>query len=263
MEINKKETMPDLSSKAAQVRQNQNSPLPNREGVWGWVLQKFILKLEILFDILKSFLDWVYYQRCYFCGKTSRKSIMCDLCFNLVKTKLKPVRQYKVLGKIEIFSAFVYKEEILKLIRGIKFHNRKELAPYAAGLLYEYWQNTHYADRNFVIIPMPSHEKRLKKRKYNHIELIAEEFSKLTGYAVNTELVHKIKDTKPQYQLSRAERQENLHGAFSVNEESYGGENLLLLDDICTTGVTMQEIIKALNKKGITKLCGLVLSNPE
>ena len=219
--------------------------------------------IERVIKKLLSLLDWIYYRRCYFCGKTSRKSIMCDSCLNLVKTKLKPLRQYKVIGRVEIFSVLVYKDEILKLIRGVKFHNQKELAPYAAALLYEYWKNIHYFDKDFVIIPMPSHEKRVKERKYNHVELIAHEFSKLTGYAVNTELVQKIRNTKPQYKLSKPEREENLKNAFSVNKDFYNGENLLLLDDICTTGATMQEMIKALNRQGIKKLCGLVLSNPE
>jgi len=116
---------------------------------------------------------------------------------------------------------------------------------------------------DFEIIPMPSHQKRLKQRKYNHINLIAAEFSKLTGYSVNTELISRIKDTKPQYKLNRIQRLENLKGAFSINKEKYTGKNLLLLDDICTTGVTLQEMIKILNKLEINKLCGLVLSNPE
>lgn len=216
-----------------------------------------------MFDILKSLLDWIYYKKCYFCGKLSPKGIVCDTCVEIIKTKLKQVRQYKVFNNTEIFSAASYKDEIQKLIRGIKYHNKQEFAFYAAMILFEYWQRTPYADKYFEIIPMPLHEKRQKQRKFNHAELIAEEFSKITGYPVNTELVCRIKDTRPQYKLSRKERMENLKGAFSVNIENYSGSNLLLLDDICTTGVTMQEIIKALNKKGIDKLCGLVISNPD
>lgn len=216
-----------------------------------------------MFNFLKSLLDWIYYKKCWFCGKSSQKGEVCDACIALLKTKIKPVRQHRVLNGVEIFSVALYKDEIQRLIRGIKFHNKKELAECVAVLLYDYWQNTHYNDKNFVIIPMPSHEKRIKERNYNHMELIAVEFSKLTGYAVNSELVSKIKDTKPQYKLKKIERLENLRGAFAVNKEKYGGESLLLLDDICATGTTMQEMINVLNKQGIDKLCALVLSNPE
>lgn len=210
---------------------------------------------------LKSLFDWIYYKRCYFCGKISPSGVMCEECYK--KIKINSPKQYKTFNNIEIFSIASYKNEIQKLIRGIKYHNQREFAPYAAQLLFDFWQNTEYADKNFEIIPIPSHEKRLKQRKYNHIELIAAEFSKLTGYPVNTELVFRVKDTVPQYKLSRIQRLENLKDAFAVNKENYTGKNLLLLDDICTTGVTFQEMIKALNKAGINKLCGLVLSNPE
>ena len=217
-----------------------------------------------MFDLLiklKSLLDWIYYKRCYFCGKLSYSEIMCDECCK--KIKFNPPRQHKSLNNIEIFSVSPYKNEIQKLIRGIKYHNKKDFAPYAAQILFDFWQNTTYAQTSFELIPMPSHIKRLKQRKYNHIELIAAEFSKLTGYSINTELISRVKDTVPQYKLSRTQRLENLKDAFYVNKEKYTGANLLLLDDICTTGVTLQEMIKVLNKAGVNKICALVLSNPE
>lgn len=214
-----------------------------------------------LSDIFKSLFDWIYYKKCYFCGKISLTGIMCEECYK--KIKIKQPKYYKNYKNIEIFSVSSYKNELQKLIRGIKFHNKKDFAEYAAKILFDFWKTSTYADKNFQIIPMPSHKKRIKERKYNHIELIADEFSKLTGYSVNTELIYKIKDTKPQYKLNKKERFENLKDAFSVNKEKYRGDNLLLLDDICTTGVTMEEMIKALNKSGINKICGLVLSNPE
>lgn len=211
----------------------------------------------------KYLADWIFYRRCYFCGKPSSAGIMCEICYENTRAKIKPVSRYKVFNNSEIFSVLPYKDEIQKLIRGIKFHNRTEFAQYAAELLFEYWKNTRYADKNFVIIPMPSHEQRIKQRKYNHMELIALEFSKLCGYPVESELILKIKDTRPQYSLTQKERAENLKDAFKVDKDKYAGENLLLLDDICATGTTMREMIKALNKKGIVKLCGLALSNPD
>jgi ComF family protein len=216
-----------------------------------------------MFDIIRLLFDWLYYKKCYFCREISAEGIICGNCYE--KIKINPPKQYKVFNNVEIFSITSYKNEIQKLIRGIKYHNQREFAPYAAQLLFEFWQKTSYTDTDtkFEIIPIPSHEKRLKQRKFDHIELIANEFSKLTGYPVNKNLVYRIKDTKPQYKLSRPERLENLKGAFSVNKENYSGENLLLIDDICTTGVTMQETIKALNKQGINKICGLVISNPD
>ncbi len=214
-----------------------------------------------MFNVILHFLDWIYYKKCYFCKKTSSKGSICDKCYEEIKENL--YNRRRLINNIEIFSIATYKDKIQKLIRGIKYHNQKEFAFYTAQILYEFWLKTSYSDIDFEIIPMPSHKKRLKQRRFNHTELIAEEFSKLTGYSINTELVLRIKDTKPQYKLTKPERLKNLKGAFEVKKENYSGKNLLLLDDICTTGVTLQEMIKALNRAGIDKLCGLVISTPE
>ncbi len=214
-----------------------------------------------MLNFFKSVFDWIFYKKCYFCGKISPVGAMCDDCYNNIC--IKSSEKYKYLNNTDIFSVTTYKNEVQKLIRGIKFHNKTEFAIYAAKILYDFWKSSPYIGMDFEIVPMPSHESRIKQRKYNHMILIANEFSKLTGYNVNTELVLKIKDTKPQYKLNKEQREDNLKNAFHVKKENYNGKNLLLIDDICTTGVTMQEMIKALNNVGIDKLCGLVLSNPE
>jgi ComF family protein len=213
-------------------------------------------------NLLKNFLDWLFYRKCYFCGKAIKEGAVCDNCHESLKQKIKPYKSYRNFGNIYVFSAADYKDEIKKLIRAVKYHNQQDLVPYIAELLYIYWKNTPNNDVNFTIIPVPSHEKRLKQRKYCHIELIAFEFSKLTGYKVNTELAQRIKNTKPQYKLSKEERLLNLKDAFNIDKTKYTGENLLILDDICTTGVTIQELIKSCKENGIEKLCGLVVSNP-
>ena len=126
--------------------------------------------------------------------------------------------------------------------------------------MYEYFSKIFDKKENFLIIPVPMHKKRFKQRKYNHMDLVADELSKLTGWKVNTKLIQRIKETKPQYKLNTKEREENLKNAFKVTKENYNGEKLLLIDDILTTGSTLTEIIKTLNKEGITNIVGLTTS---
>ena len=129
--------------------------------------------------------------------------------------------------------------------------------------MHNYWSKLIKSDEKFVIVPVPLFEKREKKRKYNHMTLVAEEFAKLSGYKVNLELIKRIKDTKPQYRLSKKEREENLKNAFECNLISYEGEKLLLIDDILTTGSTMTEMIKTFQNKGINDLTVFVTSCTE
>src|SRR3989339_1630592 len=96
-----------------------------------------------MFNILKFLFDWIYYKRCYFCGKSSPSGAMCEACYK--KIPINPPKYYKLFNNVEIFSITSYKNEVQKLIRGIKFHNRKEFASYAAQILFDFWKNTTYA----------------------------------------------------------------------------------------------------------------------
>ena len=78
------------------------------------------------------------------------------------------------------------------------------------------------------------------------MELVAEEFCKLSGDIPNFELITRIKDTKPQYKLSRKERLENLKSAFAVDKTKDLNLPILIIDDICTTGATFEEMISSL-----------------
>ena len=147
-----------------------------------------------------------------------------------------------------------------KLIRGLKYHNKKDLAAYQAKLMSEYWNTIEKKEMTYSIVPVPLFKTREKKRKYNHMQLVAHEFSKLFSYQVKNNLIYRTKNTKPQYKLTIKERQENLHNAFSAKKENYNGENILLIDDILTTGSTLTEIIKELKKNGITKITCLTTS---
>ena len=159
-------------------------------------------------------------------------------------------------------SARVYEKNLQKLIRGIKYHNQKELAKYLAQFMWEYFQQITNKN-NFQVVPVPIYPKREKIRKYNHMMLVAEEFSKLTGYKVDNALITRIKETKPQYRLSIKEREENLKGAFHVDKSFYDGESLLVIDDILTTGSTLKAMIKAFAEVDIYDITAFTTSCTE
>ena len=94
------------------------------------------------------------------------------------------------------------------------------------------------------------------------MELVCEEFSKLSGFECDFDLIKRIKDTKPQYKLSRKQRLENLSNAFEVQNDYYKGKTILILDDICTTGSTFEEMIKELKNSGITDIVCFATSTP-
>ena len=168
---------------------------------------------------------------------------MCRKCYDSIE--FLPSSPVMRIMQKKVYSAAIYARTLQRLIRGIKYHNQVELAYFQAKIMYDYWQTLDISEKNFVIVPVPLHKKRMKDRKYNHMMLVAEEFSKLTGYKVDNALITRIKETKPQYRLSIKEREENLKGAFHVDKSFYDGESLLVIDDILTTGSTLKAMIKA------------------
>lgn len=208
---------------------------------------------------LLSLLDWIYKKRCYFC-KSSKESVkMCSKCYE--KLMFNPICVNRIIDGVNILCAGNYSKELQKLIRGLKYHRQKDLAYFQAKFMYEYWSKFNYSG-DFQVIPVPLHKNRKRKRSYNHMELVVKEFCYMTGYEPNFDLIKRIKDTKPQYKLSRKERLENLHKAFEVDKSKNLNKKVLILDDICTTGSTFEEIISELKKNGICDIICFATTTP-
>ena len=208
---------------------------------------------------LSNLLDWIYKKKCYFCRSSKEAVKMCSKCYD--DMDFLPVQINRIIEGKKVYCAGVYSKNLQKLIRGLKYHNQKDLAYYLAKFMAEYFSKiTDKTD--FEIIPVPIYPKREKKRKYNHMNLVGEELARLTNNSLNKNLIKRVKDTKPQYKLKRHERLQNLNGAFEVDKSNYTGKTLLLIDDICTTGSTFEEIIKEFAKHGITDIICFAATTP-
>lgn len=186
---------------------------------------------------------------------------MCPTCYE--KLEFLDNNANRIIDNVDIYCAGTYTKELQKLIRGLKYHKQKDLAYYQAKFMYDYFCNLRISkNKNFELVPVPLHKNRIKKRKYNHMELVCEEFSKLSGFECNFELIKRIKDTKPQYKLSRKQRLTNLKGAFYVDKNKITGKPILLMDDICTTGSTFEEMIEVLKNTGVKNIVCFATSTP-
>lgn len=214
---------------------------------------------------MKSFfnfiLDLIYRKKCYFCGNSKHSLKMCPDCYDKLEFLDKKVN--RIVNGVDIYCAGVYTKELQKLIRGLKYHKQKELAYYQAMFMYEYFLKLEeLQNKDFLLIPVPMHSKRIKKRKYNHMNLVCEEFSKLSGFECCFDLIKRVKETKSQYKLSRQERLNNLANAFEVDKSKLVNKPLLLMDDICTTGSTFEEMINVLKISGVDSITCFATSTP-
>ena len=105
---------------------------------------------------------------------------------------------------------------------------------------------------------------KIKIRGYNQSEELAKELSKILQIPVVSDALIKIKPTKPQMELTKLEREKNLDGVFQIkNPEQISGKKIFLVDDVYTTGSTMEECAKALGDAGIKQVWGIAIAREE
>ncbi|MFA5076190.1 MAG: ComF family protein [Patescibacteria group bacterium] len=114
----------------------------------------------------------------------------------------------------------------------------------------------------WVFVPIPLHRFRHRWRDFNQVELILRQASEAINLDVRTDILLKTKNTRPQMSLNKAEREVNILDAFTVNKTSLGKiENIILVDDVVTTGQTLNQAAKVLKQAGVRRVEGLVLAH--
>ena len=110
-----------------------------------------------------------------------------------------------------------------------------------------------------LIVPVPLHRKKMRIRGYNQAALLAEVLGEITGISVDEDILVRVKNTKPLKQLNDKERRRSIRGAFSVRK-SVWAKTIVLIDDIYTTGSTLDEAAQVLLKAGAEKVYFLTIS---
>jgi ComF family protein len=156
-----------------------------------------------------------------------------------------------------IRAPFLFRGLVRQTIHELKYRNLRAAAPFLARELAGYLQELPLtAD---VIVPVPLHKKRLKERGYNQSELITRHLSALTGIPHTNDGLVRLKHTLSLARsASREARRESVAGAFAIgNREAIEGRNILLVDDVSTTGATLDACAAMLKKAGARTVWGL------
>lgn len=165
------------------------------------------------------------------------------------------------------YSLWVHHQPVSGAIYQYKFHNKRCFAEiFAKEMVKKYSVNMLRWEID-AMIPVPLHKSKRRKRGYNQAELLAEAIAEQllnevhqTEIPVLKNVLFRIKKTKPQKMLDDFERQKNLQGAFAVSKNWIPVKNVLVIDDIYTTGATIQKIAKLLKKAGVEKVYFLTIS---
>jgi ComF family protein len=142
-----------------------------------------------------------------------------------------------------------------------KYHGRQEYADEYALWITERLSDWIVGSKCECITGVPIHKKRLQKRGFNQAALLALKISNLTGIRYENDLLLRTKETKRQKELSAEERFFNLSDAFIYNKKNHEKipESVLIIDDILTTGSTLDACARALKHAGVQKVCFIAL----
>lgn len=148
----------------------------------------------------------------------------------------------------QAWSLYLYASPLQEAVRLFKYRKKVVLADALGALMNRLPLDVIQAD---VIIPVPLHPNRLRGREYNQSLLLADRMSQARNIPLSYDNLVRTRETAPQTELSRAVRLKNLRRAFAVRRPAdITGQRILLIDDVFTTGTTVNECAKALRKAG-------------
>lgn len=204
--------------------------------------------MQAIKAIAKSFINLLYPLHCFGCGKPLDpldEFHLCAPCIGSIKSNAMPPFELET-APVKAYSACLYEGASKELIHKFKYKDKTILARIFSKLMMDcIKENPELVDIDLITV-VPLHKTRLREREFNQSLLLAGPISKKFGIPLKNTL-EKVRKTKYQNELLKGERMTNLKGAFKVCDTAeIGGRNILLIDDVMTTGATLGECAKTL-----------------
>lgn len=220
-----------------------------------------------MFGFRKAFLDFLFYETCFSCGKSG--TTICRKCLNsLEPARLKCLKcgQHNPYGLYcagcssesrpnQVLAIYRYDNLAKDLIHIFKYEDGQSLASVFGQKLS--WAINKYSLNDFVLVPIPLSKKRLRYRGYNQSLLLANEVSRYIDVPY-ADIMERRQSVLSQVQIgSKGERRQNVKGIFSIKKDVALPSKILLIDDVITTGATVEEATKLLKRAGVGDVCVL------
>jgi len=228
--------------------------------------------IHIIQDNFWKVIDWFYPPSCCSCEKIGK--LVCDDCYSNLQTSSinackfcgEPLKKSGICLNCQTHSPHFHKLRFLGYFTGplrdavhsLKYQRNLGLGeffsiPLSQVIQREKWQID-------LITAVPLNKKRLKERGFNQAEILAKPVARKLGILYASNLIRRIKDTNSQVGLSLQERHDNMTGAFISTPSLVKNKTILIIDDVATTGSTMDACAKALMDAGTKKVFDLTLA---
>lgn len=225
------------------------------------------------FPVIKAldfFLDLIFPEICIACGDALVKGeqTICIFCLmKMPETDMFPEAPYSVLkdkflGKVNCAGAaamywFEKNSPVQKLVHALKYKNQPEIGLKLGRLIGDRIKQTDWVNAYTSLVPVPLHPVRKVKRGYNQAEKLAQGISDITGIAVRNDILLRTENNLTQTGKSKIDRWDNVKSIFTC--QPYHAHPVILVDDILTTGATLEACILALNQKGYNDIMVVTL----
>ncbi len=228
--------------------------------------------LDHFSNYYKGFLDVLYPRNCTVCQAALHQSeihlcINCQLLLPVISWNDPEINVFKsrFWGRVEVRQCYAYLRydkslSIKRILMEIKYKGNKELAEFLGKCMGKCFLENNSVSFDSVI-PVPLHPKKEKLRGFNQSEKIAMGFSESTGINLDTQSVIRVKNTKTQTKMDRKERWENVKTIFSaIDQEKIKDKKIIILDDVVTTGSTLESLAETVLKAGAAEINFVVLA---
>lgn len=196
----------------------------------------------------KTKIQYLGNRVCFCCGKGVREEE--EYCYDCRKRK-HDFDQGRALFSYEFIRLSLYR---------FKYGGRKEYASFYAKSIAVELASQKQIWKPQALIPVPIHAKRYKKRGYNQAEEIAKELGRLWNLPVITNLVYRTKNTRPMKEIVGTDRQNNLKKAFKLGTNDVKLNTIIIIDDIYTTGSTIDAVARECRRAGIERIYFITVS---
>ncbi|OJV18603.1 MAG: amidophosphoribosyltransferase [Dyadobacter sp. 50-39] len=212
-------------------------------------------------QLLRDFADLLFPRCCEACDRVlqGNEVAMCTLC-RITLPRVGPdglhseSLQFKFVNLPEVLSVhsfllFTKRSKVQKLLHALKYKGNKELGILLGEMFGQELNASGRLPVAEIILSIPLHPKKRKQRGYNQSDLLAEGFSRATNIPWSGTMLERVRYTATQTGKTKMERRDNVHGVFAV-KQGFCPESVILIDDVLTTGATLEECARTLLATG-------------
>jgi ComF family protein len=224
--------------------------------------------------LIRGLVDFVYPPVCFLCdGRIAGSVPLCRSCLKIlhstmeVKLQSGNLRDFTLLSDELHFNGVVtgwhFTPELEALIHLVKYQGMKRLGRLLGKMAGRAFLPAPGPGGEGIMVPVPLHRVRLRERGYNQSEWIARGMSEDMGFPVSLSILSRKKQTLTQTKLSAPEREKNVRDAFTVKDpDAVKDKTVFLVDDVITTGATLNACALCLKEAGAASVYGLALARP-